>query len=877
MSEVSLGEDLPTAPEDSRDSDPIAVLFQQTFRDDHDLDGDAMDARILQDLFALEVAAPKIGRFEIRERLGGGGMGEVYSAWDPELRRMVAIKLTRRRRSASPEEILREARALASVDGSHVIPVYDVGVHGDRAYLAMKNIEGQTLAQWQRERRSLSDIVGVYAQAAKGLAEMHRAGVVHCDFKPDNVLVDAQGWVWVSDFGLARLGHDGGAEAGHVGGTLGYMAPEQLFDGIGSPASDQFSFCVALFNAVYGTSPFPGKGEALAQRLARCEIVFPIRPLDVPRWLVRLLERGLHREPSKRYPTMDALLADLARDRRKPARIATVVGSITVAAAALVMAIIPADPPLSDPLAYTWGPDQEVQLREHFDSFDLPWITVSGTTIIGAIDDWADSFRSEWQFALTDGETITHDAELVYCLANQRAYVRSFIDQLGNADVQSLADAPKLASELPDPAFCRHLVASQPPSLDPEVMSARRGALARASALRRVRDFEGSRMILDELLILARAEVWPALEIDVLHERGLMWFESGQSAAALEDLQTAMRVAIEYGEFGRTAQLAVDRVWVANPQVPRDLRLEWMEQAEAYQSHLHIPSLANRLAVVRALNALDAGDSTLAEAWMLDHLDALEQRSELGTFHEIECLHVLALALDAQGPSRAAEAEGMFVRAIERAQIVYGPNHPQLAKLLNDAGFHAAYNGDLKSARARMTQALELRRATLPPDHPHLLRSYVAIAGLHLQLGNLEDAQSIALATLQHGLEPDRVYEVYEILGHIAVHQERWRDAVTWYQKALFACPSDLVVETLELQIDFAMALAEAGDYQAATEWFDRYLPAFEATFELPAQGEMLCPVWTVRIRALDDERAERELRRVLELLGGTTKCEIHL
>lgn len=872
MSEESLAEGFPTGPDDPRDSDPLAALFQRTFADD--LDGEAMEARILEKVFGLEVAPPKVGRFEILDRLGGGSMGTVYSAWDPELKRQVALKLIPRRPNASAEEILREARTLALVDSPHIIPVYDVGVHGDRAYLAMKNIEGQTLAKWQQAQRSLPEILAVYVQAAQGLVAMHRAGVIHCDFKPDNVLVDVNGWVWVSDFGLARI--DGvGAEMGRVGGTPGYMAPEQLFNGIGSPASDQFSFCVALFKALYGSMPFPGKGEALGQRLARCEIVFPVRARRVPRWLVQLLRRGLRREANQRYAGMEALLADLSRDRGRPARISILAMILTAATAAMTLLPVPSEPPKLDPLAYTWDAERRAELNEHFESFELPWVTVSGTKIITELDDWAYRWNGEWAFAQTAGKMLMEGPIVNDCLIDQRARVQSFIDDLGHAEAARLAEASELATDLPDPRFCWAAVHGRPMALEPELADRRQADLTKATSLRLAMDFEGAQAILDELLIFARAEEWPALEIDVLYQRGLTSSDASRRDLGLADVEAALRLAIEYGDFARVAELSIARVWIADATIPRMVWREWMDQAEAYQHHLRRPSLANRLAVERSIDAMDAGEPELAEVWMNEHLDGLKQSGKLGTLHEIECLHTLALALDAQGASRATEAEDAFQYAIARAELVYGSGHPQLGKLLTDAGQHAFDNGDPALARTRMMHALELRRAILPANHPFLSRSYIALAGLELRLNNLGVAKAGAEMALRHYPEPDRVYEIYEILGQVAMRQDRWRDAVEWNQRALAACPAKLEVECLDLQISLAGALVMIGDHQAATERFDRYLPAYEESFDLSAEAAGVCPIWAARIEALDDEdEVERETRRVRTLLAGM-ECEL--
>jgi serine/threonine protein kinase len=342
--------------------DAMLTLFQQTFAE-FDFEGASMDAEILAGLFGLPVSPPKIGRFEIRERLGSGGMSEVYAAWDPELQRMVAVKLDQIGRRES-DELLREARVHARVESPHVLPVYDVGIHGDHVYMAMKIVRGRTLASWQAEHRSLTDIISIYTQAARGLVEIHRSGVIHCDFKPTNVLVDDRDRVWVADFGLARFCP---GDVGTTGGTRGYMAPERMFERLSSPASDQFSFCVALFEAVYRASPFPGPPESLEQRLARCEVLFPTDPRAVPKWLTALLERGLQRDPARRFPDMVTLVDELTRDRRSIAKTSVWMAFAIVAVVHLILALhaAPEPAPGMDSIFRAW---KDLLQRQFHDS-----------------------------------------------------------------------------------------------------------------------------------------------------------------------------------------------------------------------------------------------------------------------------------------------------------------------------------------------------------------------------------------------------------------------------------------------------------------------------------------------------------------------------
>ncbi|MCA9709545.1 MAG: serine/threonine protein kinase, partial [Myxococcales bacterium] len=246
------------------------------------------------------VRGAQVGRYLVIDPLGAGGMGEVFSAYDPQLDRRIALKLVRpsSREDArhTRERLLREAQALAKLSHPNVVAVYDAGTHGSRVFIAMEYVEGRTMRDWiaqtakelepgQRWREALALMV----QAGRGLAAAHAQGLVHRDFKPANVMVSDDGRVRVLDFGLARRfgelsldesgpidleprresldGTSGSrsslslqlTQTGMVMGTPSYMAPEQFYGGSIDERTDQFSFCVVLYRALFGERPFAGK------------------------------------------------------------------------------------------------------------------------------------------------------------------------------------------------------------------------------------------------------------------------------------------------------------------------------------------------------------------------------------------------------------------------------------------------------------------------------------------------------------------------------------------------------------------------------------------------------------------------------------------
>jgi len=283
-----------------------------------------------------------VGRYRIRECIGEGGVGVVYAAEDPGLARVVAIKVLRpaegRQGEAQQRRMLREAQALARVSHRNLVMVFDVGTHQGRIWIAMEYVVGDTLDQWlERERRTWGEIVDAFIAAGRGLAAVHAAGLVHRDFKPGNVLVRADGTVQVLDFGLAAPVGESSEPSAHdartalavadkdalvatmtksVLGTPAYMAPEQFLLQPTDGRTDQFGFCVALYEALYGRRPFEGEDipELMHAIVAGLPALPPEQP-GLPEAVRRAIARGLSVAREDRFPDMNELLDALASTR----------------------------------------------------------------------------------------------------------------------------------------------------------------------------------------------------------------------------------------------------------------------------------------------------------------------------------------------------------------------------------------------------------------------------------------------------------------------------------------------------------------------------------------------------------------------------------
>jgi formylglycine-generating enzyme required for sulfatase activity/tRNA A-37 threonylcarbamoyl transferase component Bud32 len=321
-----------------------------------------------------------LGRYLVLEQLGAGAMGVVYAAYDPELDRKIAIKILRPQegkgdRTRRQERLVREAKAMAKLSHPNVGAIYDVGVHGDQVFLAMEFLSGGTLRAWiDAKKRPWREIIKMFIEVGKGLAGAHAEGLIHRDFKPDNVLLDKNGVPKVVDFGLVRLTSaaldrttsgsmdaasleesvDDDAAAlpvaqtalaaltrtGALTGTPAYMAPEQFLGKEIDARSDQFAFCIALYEALYGERPFAGETVIGIADAVTSELIRPApKTTDIPSWVRRCLGRGLRKDPGQRFAGFNELLATLSNDpvARLRRRIVAVAVSATAIAGAIAV------------------------------------------------------------------------------------------------------------------------------------------------------------------------------------------------------------------------------------------------------------------------------------------------------------------------------------------------------------------------------------------------------------------------------------------------------------------------------------------------------------------------------------------------------------
>jgi tetratricopeptide (TPR) repeat protein/predicted Ser/Thr protein kinase len=739
---------------------------------------------------AQPMAAARIGRYSVLREIGRGGMGITYLAYDEELDRKVAIKLVRSELMGedSQKRLRREAQALARFAHPNIVAVHDVGAHQGQPFLAMEFVRGQTLGAWLAEKppHSWAEVLAVFCQAGEGLRAAHAAGLVHRDIKPANIMVGDDGRVRVLDFGLARHEVFGDDRAGpapvevdaisgdepltHTGmllGTLLYMAPEHLEYGIADARSDQFSFCVGLFEALYGRQPFKGLNprERLAaiRRGVRAEV--PARS-PVPGWLHAVIVRGLAFAPDARWPSMDALLAALARD---PARIRRrrrwIAGGLGASAVALASALIVIGLVTEDRRAAVcsgaeaqvrevWGPAQQAAIEQAMLATGVPY----------ARDTWQrtrallDRYAADWAAAHVDaceatavrqeqsGEVLD---QRMQCLARRRRSLRVLVGELGRIDAASVAKAIDAAGRLPLVASCgdpAYLSSRIEPPADPAaaaLVDVLESALTRAEQLQDLGRFDEGLLVAQTAWRGARGAGYPPIEAQARLRLGMLQLATAAYPAAEENLREAYFVARAEGDHDVALQAATQLVYLLGFHVSRvEDAGEWGRHAQA-----ELPWVSAEVEQASALNTL--GVLALVrgqhqEAFTRCQRALLVWEQVLGPEHPrlAEALDNLGVILHVQG--KYEESAAQHRRALAVSERALGATHPFVAYSLNNLGAALYLQGKPAEAAAPYGRALAVREHTLGAEHPLLADPLVGLALAHLATGRAAEALPLA-------------------------------------------------------------------------------------------------------------------------------------
>jgi tetratricopeptide (TPR) repeat protein len=775
----------------------------------------------------------EIGKYLVVDRLGAGGAGVVVSAFDPDLNRKIAIKVMRGRvTDAARTRLVREAQALAQLDHPNVITVYEVGIFDDEMFIAMEFAEQGTLRHWLAAKpRAWREILDRYIDAGRGLAAAHAAKLVHRDFKPDNVLVTASERVKVSDFGLVSATGEQATLEGerlapttpldvsltHTGmliGTPSYMAPEQHLLGRVDARADQFAFCVALYEALYGVRPFEGADYySLFTSVSEGRIVSAPRS-SVPIRILKAIHRGLASDPAARWPSMDALLAELQRDRKPVARWIAVgaVAAITTAAVTLYAAggsSSELEPCAAGPrrLAGVWDLGIKQKIRAAFATSGAPthaedWRAVE-RVVDGHTDAWIAAERENCEATRIVGTQPEHAFEVrEACLDNRLSQIARLSSLWQSTrDGNVVRSATTAAIGLDDIAICRDasgLADWLPPPADETSKQAIAGV--------RQRIMDGRGLMLAERFDQARASVAPlsdeanqigypplVAETMLINAR-LAWLTNDKLAE-----QRAFDAAVS-AQGTRHYEIAIE-AWtllaeMASFQAHAADAKRWLRVAGSLAEPLGDDPL-RRAGLLQAEARIDVADGKLDDA-----RGELERASRIyddfvarGRGDLMKARHQLAAVLSDLGQTlfslgRNAAAEPVLERSVALFDALYGPRNPLATEPLNVLAGVSYVSGRYDKAQQVLERIVDTGTLYLPEPNAKL-------ASYHTNLGEVlraEGRYEEALGHIRRGLEMRRklygdddpqLVPSYMSLAAILENQQRRPDARAAAERAV--------------------------------------------------------------------------------------------
>ncbi len=847
----------------------------------------------------------RMGRYLVVDKIGEGGAGAVYAAFDAKLDRKVALKLLERgaggpMRTVDPRwpQLVREARMLAKLSEPEVVTVFDVGESGGVAYLAMEYIEGGDLAAWiaqhrgpeATEPRGLRDALDLMLQAGAGLAAAHGAHLVHGDFKPANVLVDARGRAKVSDFGIARLRAaadgasqdtldthqsrhgDTGREAGEGGptdttgpgpgahwiGTPAFMAPEQ-FDGVPpSEGTDVYAYFTALFQAVYGVLPW--RTRSVLELAARKAHQPPDRPpgVAVPRWLDALLDRGLDPDPRRRPPSMQAALAALRSGmRRRRTGLIVAAGSVAVLGGLSPLAFGgwgSSQGSLCETEGFGWSAHR-TDVRERFESVghrapDQAWSRVDAR-MTSLQDAWAQA----WSRACAAHSSPTIQQQSLRCLERQRRQAQAQVDAWtsgggepeGAGGVELVDRASRAAAALAEPDDCLDVQAlAQGVQLpeDPELAQAvtrARAEIDTAVALMRTGNADAALPAAREAFAAAEATAFAPVQSEAALVLARVQERLGDLEAATETMEHAYFEAVGAEAHDAAAQAATRLVWMVGVRLERhDEGLLWAQHAQVALSKTQ----GRRDQLMANIGGLHErkGDYALAESSFEAALkatpeDALDDR---GIVHQR-----LGDLLRTQGKTDRALAHYDQVVALWTEAL--GAAHPNVAIARSSRASGLSRAGRNEEAVAEYRAALDELEGSLGPEHPTVSAALVNLGITLKNLGRWEEAEavmrrSVAIDAELFGPEHLKTADRREALGRLLTRRGQGAAALVEHEVASKAYSEHLDPghpDRILNMLNRGDALRQIGRLDEAQ---DAYGAGYRAALEFRGPGDPLRP-----------------------------------
>jgi serine/threonine-protein kinase len=793
-----------------------------------------------------------LGRYVILHGLGAGGMGVIYKAYDSELDRNVALKILRILPDAkisaanARARLVREAQALAQLSHPNVITVYDVGTFRGNVFVAMELVEGQTLRDWlESKKRSRQEIVTVFIAAARGLAAAHDAGLIHRDFKPSNVMIGDDSRVRILDFGLARVANrddsdlhsDAGSspddspslaepvvmesqhgnserwlgthltEAGTVVGTPAYMSPEQhRYQGIDA-RSDQFAFCVTLYQALYGRKPFAGKNtDEIKRNVLAGQVVPPPRSPQVPRWLHRVVLRGLEVDPEKRYPSMKSLLADLDRDlSRRRWRVA-------VAALAVMLVGVAALLPFylgryrsqlcqggDEQLTAVWNDAIAQTMKTGF----LSTSRAHASDTFERVDHLLDDYGERWVSGHVDACEATHkrgeqsekvlDLRMV-CLATKLRRLETLVQTLAHQpNAQTVDDAIGAVLALPSLDSCADVAALSRAYPLPTGEAERRAIKKVEAFLDRIE----TRLDMGQgIQLLANAEDgkqradatgYPPLQVRAYLILAQIQELNDRYKEAEASFQAAAQLAAKAHDDESIARAWIDLVNIVGYRQGRHEQafsiIPFAETAIARaddEATLHA-RLAKSLGWLYSIS----GDYRKAQAHYQRALEILQNRYGADSLEATSSRLALSvsygLASVSSSKAQYDQAQTYYERIRETVERHFGPEHVYMVSVLGPLAENLSNRGQFEAATAQYRRALEIDRANGGMNKATRGMLLTKFAENLLRQENLEEAQemleqALALRTdvfgPEHSSTADTMRSIADVLIRRGAHDE---------------------------------------------------------------------------------------------------------
>jgi serine/threonine protein kinase/tetratricopeptide (TPR) repeat protein len=773
------------------------------------------------DPFSLRQGAI-VGRYMLLEMVGEGAMGTVFAAYDPELHRKVAIKFVRSSAGASSDRLLREAQAMARLSHPNVVTIYETGKVDDSVFIAMELVAGTTLREWLRaETRSLREIVDLHLQAARGLQAAHAAGLVHRDFKPDNVLIADDGRARVTDFGLARGEEDQTADTrpeilalgsgeltqtmtrtGSLLGTPAYMAPEQLRGEEASSSADQYAFCVTLFEALCARRPFEGDSIAALLRSAKEDKPKFRSDYSVPKALQTVLLRGLEPLAGDRFASMGELItaaeaASSGSSRRRMAGAGFAMVGVAAAAALFISGGSDNKNQCADAandFDRVWTPERQSELQQALAKSDASFASRTQESVAGSLHQWRGQWITERTNTCKATRVSKSQSEVLMdvrmqCLQRGLSSFDALTQEL--TATTSLVALRDFEQALPDVAACRDTlslsaIANPLPNQVAEVEKIE-AQIARAVAQIATGAYTGAQRIASDAHQRALTLGYLPLVSTTALALARAEQKLGNLSKASDAVDTASTAALEsrservvvsawiqavaiYGEMGKHqqalqsagyARAGLERISEAG-RLRAMLANNWGTVLYRMGSYAEAREHLERSRQLRV--TLFGEESTLVSR-SLTNLGNLERES--GNWEKALVYHRKAQAVDAK---------------------VLGEAHPEIGRHLHNIGGVLRLDKTKRSeAVAIYEQALALRRKALGPIHQDVANTLNSLGLVHADMKEHEKAKAYymeALSSYPDPEHPQRALSLYG-LGLLEHDEKAHADAQQHFRSAL--------------------------------------------------------------------------------------------